>query len=145
MDTKTKIIFNASIGFSLGLIVGAIMFAALASYEDINDRITLLVQLLGSGLLGAVNMGSTIVYDFENWGIGQATLTHYAVALFSFLTANETLGWFNHSVLFVVCVIFTIVYIIIWLIQYAIYKVKVREMNKDLEAMLLKKNTFTKA
>ncbi len=140
MDTKTRIIFNSLLGFSLGLMIGAVMMAFFATYEELNDRIALLVQLFGSGLLGAVNMGTTIVYDLEEWGIVKATFTHYLVAFFSFLTASEVLGWFSHNILLIVCILFTIAYVIIWLIQFLIWKRKVRELNKDLEIMLSKES-----
>ncbi len=118
----------------MGVFVGAIITCLYADYTEYANRTALLVQLLGSGLLGLVNMGGTIVYDLEEWGLTQATFTHYILALIAFFTASELLGWFPHNVMLIVFAVFTVVYFIIWLCNYINWKVQVGQMNKELTA-----------
>lgn len=134
MDTKNKLIFLSLLGFSMGLLIGAVITCVFADYAEYSNRMMMLAQLIGSGLLGMVSMGGTIVYDLEEWGLTQATFTHYIVDLIAFFTASELLGWFEHDVLFIVFIAFTVVYFMIWLFNFLSWKAQVRQMNRELTA-----------
>lgn len=134
MDTKNKLIFLSLLGFSMGLLIGAVITCVFADYAEYSNRMMMLAQLIGSGLLGMVSMGGTIVYDLEEWGLTQATFTHYILAFIAFFTASEVLGWFKHDVLLVVSIAFTVIYFIIWLINFLSWKAQIRQMNRELTA-----------
>ena len=68
MDLKTKFIIRALLGFSLGMIIGAIMYVLSVNDNEPVDKVFLLMQLFGSGIMGIVGNGGAIVYDFEDWG-----------------------------------------------------------------------------
>ncbi len=135
MDIKTKFIIRALLGFSLGVIIGAIMFVLNASDTEPLDKSYLLLQLFGSGFLGIVANGGAIVYDFENWGLGRATLTHYVITFVTMFAISEMLGWFSHSILLIVFIAFSALYLIIWLTEYFLWKKEIRHINRDLENM----------
>ena len=80
-------------------------------------------------------MGGSIVYQFERWGLLKATLVHYTLTLAAFLITNAALNWFPASVLAIVLILFTVVYFIIWLVQYLRWKKTIQEMNQDLERL----------
>ena len=108
----------------------------LSSREDwFFDHPSMIWQLIGSGLYGAVAMGGSIVYQFERWGLLKATLVHYTLTLAAFLITNAALNWFPASVLAIVLIPFTVVYFIIWLVQYLRWKKTIQEMNQDLERL----------
>ncbi len=132
MEIKTKGIILTLSGFSMGLIIGAVISAFVMSYEDMNDRMFLFAELIGSGLYGAVCMGGSIVYDIEEWGLVRTTVTHYLLVFFSFMIADKTLRWFPDSVLFMVIGIGTVMYFIIWLVEYMLWKKQVRQLNREL-------------
>lgn len=56
----------------------------------------------------------------------------------SFLIVDILLEWFPYSVLFITIAIGTVMYFIIWLIQFLIWKRKIKQLNNDLEIMHLK-------
>ena len=103
--------------------------------ELLADRPAFLAQIIGSCLLGALNMGATIVYDIDKWGIIRVTLTHYCISMCSFIICEKLLGWFPDSVLIIVLVIFTVVYALIWVIMSLRGKREVERMNEELEAL----------
>ncbi len=136
MNIKNALLIKSLSGFSLGLLVGAVICSFCLSYENINDRIILFTELIGSGIHGAICMGGTIVYDIESWGLRRATITHYLLVLLSFIIANELLNWFPHSILSLAIAIGTGLYLIIWIVEYIIWKSQIRQMNRDLNKLL---------
>ena len=104
------------------------------------EKTFFIFHLIGSSIMGLVGYGGAIVYDIESWSLGRATFTHYIVSFMTMFVISEMLGWFSHGILFYVFISFTLVYIIIWLTEYLIWKKQIREMNQDLEAMLKKQN-----
>ena len=132
MDLKTKFIIRALLGFSLGMIIGAIMYVLSVNDNEPVDKVYLLMQLFGSGIMGIVGNGGAIVYDFEDWGLGRATFTHYIVTFFTMLSISEILGWFSHDILLIVVLAFSFVYLIIWGTEYFVWKKEIRQMNRQL-------------
>ncbi|MBP3783824.1 MAG: DUF3021 domain-containing protein [Butyrivibrio sp.] len=132
MDLKTKFIIRALLGFSLGMIIGAIMYVLSVNDNEPVDKVFLLMQLFGSGIMGIVGNGGAIVYDFEDWGLGRATFTHYIVTFFTMLSISEILGWFSHDILLIVVLAFSFVYLIIWGTEYFVWKKEIRQMNRQL-------------
>lgn len=132
MELKTKFIIRALLGFSLGMIIGAIMYVLSVNDNEPVDKVFLLMQLFGSGIMGIVGNGGAIVYDFEDWGLGRATFTHYIVTFFTMLSISEILGWFSHDILLIVVLVFSFVYLIIWGTEYFVWKKEIRQMNRQL-------------
>lgn len=140
MDLRDKILFRALLGFTLGLIAGIVMYALCVPEGAPFEKTFFIFHLIGSSIMGLVGYGGAIVYDIESWSLGRATFTHYIVSFMTMFVISEMLGWFSHGILFYVFISFTLVYIIIWLTEYLIWKKQIREMNQDLEAMLKKQN-----
>jgi hypothetical protein len=132
MDLKIKFIIRALLGFSLGVIIGAIMYVLSVSDNEPVDKVFLLMQLFGSGIMGIVGNGGAIVYDFEDWSLGRATFTHYIVTFFTMLSISEILGWFSHDILLIVVLVFSLVYLIIWGTEYFVWKKEIKQMNRQL-------------
>jgi hypothetical protein len=126
MDIKAKFMFRAILGFAMGLMVDVFLITFTGDSSMFDNRIMILVQFLCSGLMGVVGMGGTIVYDIEDWGLGRATFTHYIITFITMLTLSEVLGWFPHSVLLIVFIAFTIIYALIWLFEYFVWKRQIR-------------------
>ena len=137
MDIKTKFMIRALVGFSLGMLIGIFTFVASASDTLPVDKVYLVLHLILSGLLGVVSNGGAIVYDFEEWSIARATFTHYIISFMTLFVISEMLGWFPHSVLLIVFIVFSIVYFIIWLSEYLSFKNEVKQMNEELKSMLM--------
>ena len=79
--------------------------------------------------------GSSVLYEIETWSIVRSTITHFIIAMATFYVVAFTLRWFapTDPVCWIMSVILVIVYFIIWMIQYLIYKHKVKRMNEELK------------
>ena len=137
MDIKTKLLIKALTGCCLGMLISVFLCTFTSTSEDLSNRFFLLSQFIGSGLYGAVAMGGSVVYEIESWSVGKATLTHYLTVFVSFLTVNSLLGWFPGRVMIIAIIIGTAAYSLIWLLEYAAWKLQVRELNEELNAMRL--------
>ena len=135
MDIRDKCMFRLLLGFTLGLLLGIVMYVVSIPDGSVIDKPFLVCHLLGSGVVGLVGYGGAIVYDIESWSLGRATFTHYIVSFMTLFVISELLGWFSHDILFGAFVFFSAVYVLIWLTEYFVWKSQVRKMNKDLETM----------
>lgn len=136
-EVKTKMIILSLLGAVIGLLIPPLihLFGGY-SMEWITDGRLFFLQVIGSGLFGALSMGGSAVYDIESWGLLKATLIHYFVTLGAFILASFLLQWFSLDVILYAVAAFTVIYFIIWIIQYSIYKKEVKKMNRDLQEML---------
>jgi Protein of unknown function (DUF3021). len=132
---KKKCIILCLIGFVVGIIISLFIGLFCNSPDGVTDYKVSLIQLIGSGLFGIISMGGSIVYQIENWSLRRATVSHYFITMIAFLVANEVLGWFGRGViLLIVFLAMSVIYLIIWFVEYSLYKRRVDEMNKDLQA-----------
>ena len=133
VDMKKNAVFRASLGFSIGVLISALIMSSFASTDELFSRMMLLSQLVGSGLYGAICMGATIVYDIEEWSLLRATLTHYVITFASFFITNKLLGWFDSDILLFAFVLLSIGYVGIWIVEYTAWKISVSQMNSTLD------------
>ena len=132
-----KAVILGAVGLILGIFIGAGFWylgagEALAASSQPND---LTLHLLLSGVLGMVANGSSVLYEIETWSIARATITHFIIAMGIFYAVAFTLRWFapTDPVCWIMSVVLIIVYFIIWMIQYLIYKHRVNRMNEELK------------
>ncbi len=137
MDIKTKFIIRALVGITLGMCIGIFTYVLVVSDTEPVDKVYLVLHLFCSAALGLVGNGGAIIYDFEDWSLARATFTHYIITFMTLFVISEMLGWFPHSVLLIVFIVFTIVYFIIWLAEYLSWRKEVRQMNIELKSMLM--------
>ncbi len=133
MGLKQKLIIKSLIGAVIGMII---CVAFMVFYgDDMNDRLRIIIQLIGGGIYGAIANGGSVAYDIESWSILKATFTHYLTTMTAFVVASLSLGWFSNVALVIAVVFLTIGYVIIWLIEYFTSKKTVREINEALQEL----------
>lgn len=131
-DLIRKTIIRAFIGAIIGIGISVSLDVFINEYNSVYEAV---IQLVGSAILGLVNMGAMSIYDIESWGLLRSTVTHFVLSLSSFLLANSLLGWFDKNVMLIVIVAFVLIYFMIWLFQYLIWKREIRKMNENLGRM----------
>ena len=133
---KTRILINTLIGALCGVVICLVLFGIGAYDSFYDDKPFVILQFIGSMLLGAVCMGASVVYGIDSWGMGKATLTHYVLAMGAFTCASLLLKWFDGITLIIALGIMTIAYAFIWFVNYIIWKREIRNINSDLEKMI---------
>ncbi len=132
-ELKTRFIIKSLAGAVCGMLISAVLCSSDNVVEMIaENRLWLLFQFGGSGLMGAICLGSNVVYEIEHWSIRKATLIHYAICLVTFSTASLLLQWFPRRILLIVLLIYTAIYGMIWLLHYKLWSREVRRMNREL-------------
>ena len=139
---RKKLFILAGIGFLLGIVAGSLI-AWLTGGSLVNARLaawtgsgaaSVVLQTLISGLLGAIAMGGTVVYEIERWSLTACSVTHYLMTEVSYVAIALLLGWVESlEGLLVMLAIQLVIYVIIWLIMYRRYQAQVRELNQLLE------------
>ena len=90
-----------------------------------------ILQLLLSGLYGAVCMGTTVLYDIEKMPLLLSTALHYLAVMLIYIPVALILCWISSvSEMLIVMAFMTVAYFIIWIILYSIYKAQVKELNR---------------
>lgn len=101
-----------------------------------SEGLAILIQSAVSGLYGGIIMGATVVYDMERWSLLRATSVHCLVTLTLYYTTGLLLCWFSFSDINETLLTFTIfvsVYVCIWLVNYAKYRIEIAKFNDELE------------
>ena len=141
VNVKKKALWLSLLGFALGMGVGLLFYflrgedGYLARKENRPD---LILYFAFCGVFGAVNMGTSALYDIEEWSILRCTATHFAICLGStvlFFGALILLDWMSMPPAAGIAVMgaaFVTVYFFIWLMQYLSYKREVRKINAKL-------------
>ncbi len=134
-EIKNKAIIRALIGFILGMFIS--MAFCFNNHDGFDARFV--TNLLMGGLVGLINNGTSVAYNIESWGTTKATFIHYISTVIVFLTIALSMDWFRMDMtLAIFMVIFTLVYVIIWVCEYMYMKKTVKEFNRELDE--LKKN-----
>ncbi|MCR5282862.1 MAG: DUF3021 domain-containing protein [Lachnospiraceae bacterium] len=147
MNLKQRFLLKASIGFAAGVVVDLIIHAAyiisgnsflLAGSMDKTTALRFLLELFLAGVLGVVGNGGSVIYEIESWSILKATGTHFILAYGTFLAIGTINGWltpgFTPENIIVAGIVFA-VYVMIWLIQYLVYKREVRDINNGIRLL----------
>lgn len=141
-----KTLRYAVIGFLIGIVVGNVIailtgtsdsggvtFASqkLLDISGGNGVIAMLLQSLFSGLYGALCFAGMNLYDAERLPLAAATALHCALILLPFIPISILLGWVSSiTETMIIAGIQLVVFFIIWLILYAVYKSQVKKLNE---------------
>ncbi len=139
---RKRILKLVAIGFLGGMVMGNLI-AYLTGGSFVNQKLlslygseagSVILQTLLSGLLGAIAMGGTEVYELERWPLALSSLTHYGMIVVTYTAIALSLGWVGGAAeLLITIFIQTAAYAAIWMVIFLRYKRKVRELNELLE------------
>ncbi len=133
---KDRLAIKVLSGALIGIAISLVLSLGVNDTQIIGNKAAFIAQILGSALFGAICNGGSIVYEIDSWGVTKATLIHYVASLGAFILASGLLHWFPTRYLPPVIALFTIVYAIIWLINFFTWRKVIRQMNADLKQMI---------
>ena len=127
---KKKILIRSIIGFLLGMVLGNLIMIFLSggTFPWAPDTLILrfgsiqkvmILQTLFSGLMGAIAMGGSVVYEMDDWSLFSVTGIHYLLTMGSFLVISSVMDWCSDAKTYlVIIVLMTVAYVLVWLIMY---------------------------
>lgn len=146
---KKKIIKRSILGFPLGITMGYVI-TILISFGWANGYYTPcvpeLISIMGNeinavilqtvlcGILGTGFAASSIIWEMDNWSIVKQTGIYFSIISVILLPVAYFSYWMEHSVVgfLIYFGIFTLIFVIIWIIQFVIGKHNVGRMNEKL-------------
>ncbi|MCR5675369.1 MAG: DUF3021 domain-containing protein [Lachnospiraceae bacterium] len=135
-ELKDRLILKALLGAVVAMLISALLCANYGFSEAVaKNPFYVFFQFAGSGLLGAVCNGGAVVYEIESWSIRRMTLFHYLLCMASFVAASTLLHWFSLRVLFPCMILLTVIYAVIWIVNYLRWDREIRRINRDLSLM----------
>ena len=144
---KERLIRKMLLGFVLGALVENLisLIIHLASgygfrisnpelVQSVGKTSAVVLQILLSGIYGAICIGGTEFFCIDSWGLLRSTFTHFICVFTSFIVTGLVLRWI-HVDLFscIFLAILVIAYFLIWLFMYLRWNKSIREMNIELE------------
>lgn len=148
---KKKILQRGLFGFPLGISLGyaITIIISLSTGLDTfspcvpsltqsmgNENYAVLLQAILSGLLGSTFAMSSLIWEFESWGIAKQTGIYFAITSLAMMPIAYLANWMEHSVtgFLVYFGIFVVIFIVIWVIQYIIWQIKIKRLNDKIKS-----------
>lgn len=93
-----------------------------------------ILQTVLSGLLGSVFAMASIVWEIEHWSIVKQTGIYFVCTSLVMFPIAYITGWMEHTVrgCLIYFGIFVVIFVVMWLIQYFIWKQKIERINKNI-------------
>lgn len=147
---KKKAFLYGLLGFPLGVFIGytiTILISLFFADGYYSPCVPTLVDELGSeidavifqsvlcGLLGVSFGAASVIWDKDNWSLLKQTGIYFLITSISMLTVAYFSHWMERSIsgVFVYFGIFVVIFIFIWIVQYCIWKDKIKGINEKIK------------
>lgn len=103
-------------------------------YRFGNEINAVIFQTILFAAMGFFQAAATVVWDMEDWGLMKQTGIHFFIISITMLPIAYFSHWIERSfrgiaIFFCICVV---MYALIWIIQYSIWKYKIKRIDKNL-------------
>lgn len=148
---KKKVILRGLLGIPLGIalcyIISIIISVAIGDghYQAVVPELAagfntelgaVIFQLMLYGVLGAVFSAISVIWEMESWSIVKQTGLYFLITAATMLPVAYLGHWMERTWLgFVIYLaVFIAIFVFMWLVQYAIWKNKVKHIDRCLKA-----------
>lgn len=149
---KKTVISRGLLGFPLGIAIGyviTIMISVAWGSEDYTPCVPELVDLMGNeiravllqtalcGLIGTGFAASSVIWEIDQWSLVKATGIYFLITSVIMMPVAYFTYWMEHSIVGFLSYfgVFTLIFIIIWIILFIMGKHNVSRMNTELSKM----------
>ncbi len=147
---KKQIFSRALLGFPLGIAIGFIISIIISiilgqgTYSPCIPELTktmgseinaVIFQTLLSGLLGSSFAASSLIWEIDKWSIAKQTSIYFIITAFVMMPIAYLTKWMDHSFVgfLIYFGIFTVAFVVVWLIQYLFLKNKIDKINSKVD------------
>lgn len=138
---------RGALGFPLGICIGyvvTLMISLAVGDGSYHPFVPSLIEGFGSeiaavlfqtalcGVLGAAFGASSVIWEMEKWSIAKQTAIYFLIVSIVMLPIAYLAHWMDHSIagFFFYFAIFAGMFLVIWVIQYFIWRNKIKGMNR---------------
>ncbi|MCM1047930.1 MAG: DUF3021 domain-containing protein [Clostridiales bacterium] len=146
---KKKIFLRSLSGFPLGVTIGyfiTIIISLIWAGGYYSPCVPELVDVMGNeinavilqavlcGVLGMGFGGSSVIWEIEDWGIAKQTGIYFLIVALVMMPIAYVTFWMEHSMKGALSYfgIFAAIFVIVWIIQYTIFRHTIKKMNENL-------------
>ncbi|MBQ6697377.1 MAG: DUF3021 domain-containing protein [Lachnospiraceae bacterium] len=147
---KKELFFRLFVGLLGGVVISYLItivisltigdghyYPCVPSLEDRfgNEVTAVIIQTILSAVLGAGFAGSSIIWEKDEWSLLKQTAVYFGIVSVLMMTIAYICEWMEHSVKGVLSyfAIFSILFIIIWIVQYLIWKVRIAKIKRGIQ------------
>lgn len=147
---KKQALLRGLLGFPIGIAIGYVVTILIslaigngyyfpcvpALTEQLgNELLAVILQTVLCGLLGSAFAAASIIWELEHWSIAKQTGLYFLSTGFVMLPIAYVTNWMEHSFLGFLHYfgIFFAIFLINWIIQYFVWKIKIQKMNEKLK------------
>lgn len=100
-----------------------------------NELTAVVVQMALGAVLGAGFAGASLIWERDDWSLLKQTGIYFAIASVLMMTIAYICEWMEHSVrgFLIYFGIFFTIFVVVWLVQYAIWKARISKIKRKLE------------
>ena len=100
-----------------------------------NEVTAVIVQTVLSAILGAGFAGCSLIWEKDEWSLLKQTGIYFSIASVLMMTVAYVCEWMEHSVKGVLSYfgIFLGIFIVVWLVRYMIWKVRISKIKEGLQ------------
>ena len=100
-----------------------------------NEVTAIIIQTVLSAVLGAGFAGSSIIWEMDEWSLLKQTSIYFGIVSVLMMTVAYICEWMEHSVkgILIYLGIFFAIFIVIWIIQYLIWKVRISKIKEGIQ------------
>jgi hypothetical protein len=144
---RKKAIIRGLLGFPLGIAMGYVITIIISLIrgdgyyspvvysliDEIGNEISaVVVQTVLCGLLGAISSAISVIWEVEHWSIFKQSGLYFLglsaamlpIAYFTHWMERTFIGFISYFA------VFTAFFVVIWIVQYLIWKSKINDINK---------------
>lgn len=143
---KKKIITRGLLGLIIGVAIGFIISLIIStiindgSFYPVSPELiktmgselnAVILQTILCAIMGAGFSAASVIWKIDSWSIAKQTGIYFLIISIIMLPIAYIANWMKHSLLGFVFYtsIFIFIFILVWIIQYLIWKQKIKKMN----------------
>lgn len=147
---KRKIIKRGFLGFPLGIAIGYVITVIISvcvgdgSFYPVaaelidtvgNELNAVVLQTVLCGIMGMGYAMASVIWDIDSWSLAKQSGVYFAIACVVMFPIAYIANWMKHDIVGILSYvgIFVAIFIFVWLIQYLVWKDKVKRMNNGIQ------------
>lgn len=143
---KKQMIQRGLLGFPLGISIGFVITVIISlcigdgSFYPVtpelidtmgNELNAVILQTVLCGIMGAGFAMASVIWEIDSWSLAKQSGIYFAIACVVMFPIAYVTNWMKHNAVGILSYvgIFIAIFVVTWLIQYLIWKSKVKRMN----------------
>ncbi|MGN0424829.1 MAG: DUF3021 domain-containing protein [Acetatifactor sp.] len=143
---KKKLISRGVFGFPIGIAIGFMITVIISicigdgSFYPVtqelivtmgNELNAVILQTVLCGIMGSGFAMASVIWEIDSWSLAKQSGIYFAIACIVMLPIAYVTNWMDHTLsgILVYVGIFFVIFVSVWIIQYFMWKSKIKKMN----------------